>query len=112
MNAHKENTMNDNHTPDRTDALAVLAALDQLAKHDPDNAATVGRYLEHLESLNHRQLQYATTAGKVLEDSKRDLMRAGWVAAWLTLSNDPDLIHGDPTSAFNITFDALNGETR
>lgn len=93
---------------DRTDARA---ALDQLADRDPGNAATVGRYLEHLEDLNDRLAQHAAAAGKVLEDGKRDLMRAGWVAAWMTLQNDPDRIHDDPTHAFNAAFEALNGET-
>ena len=95
-----------------TDRDDARAALDQLAEHDPANAATVGRYLEHLEDLNNHLAQHSAAAGKVLEDGKRDLMRAGWVAAWMTLSNDPDLIHGDPNAAFNAAFDALNGENR
>ena len=95
-----------------TDRDVARAALDQLAEHDPANAATVGRYLEHLEDLNNHLAQHSAAAGKVLEDGKRDLMRAGWVSAWMTLSNDPDLIHGDPNAAFNAAFDALNGENR
>lgn len=94
-----------------TDRDDARAALDQLAEHDPANAATVGRYLEHLEDLNNHLAQHSAAAGKVLETGKRDLMRAGWVGAWLTLSNDPDLIHDEPSAAFNARFDALNGET-
>lgn len=94
-----------------TDRDDARAALDQLAEHDPANAATVGRYLEQLEDLNNHLAQHSAAAGKVLETGKRDLMRAGWVGAWLTLSNDPDLIHGDPSAAFNARFAALNGET-
>lgn len=94
-----------------TDRDDARAALDQLAEHDPANAATVGRYLEHLEDLNNHLAQHSAAAGKVLETGKRDLMRAGWVGAWLTLSNDPDLIHDEPSAAFNVRFAALNGET-
>ena len=100
--------MNDNHTPDRAEAIAALSLL---AQRYPTSAAPVGRYMEHLETLNDRLAQHAAAAGEVLEEGKRDLMRAGWVAAWMTLSNDPDLIHGDPNAAFNARFDALNGET-
>lgn len=98
-----------NNTPDRSETVAALI---RLTAYDADDATTVGTFLAHLETLNDRLAQHAAAAGKVLEDGKRDLMRAGWVAAWMTIQNDPDLIHGDPTSAFNITFDALNGETR
>lgn len=41
----------------------------------------------------------------------RALMRAGWVAAWQTISNDPDRIYDEPDDAFNAQFDALEGET-
>ena len=93
-----------------TERTNAMRALDRLAAHDGSDAAMVGTYLAHLENLNGRLAQHAAAAGKVLEAGKRDLMRAGWVAAWMTIQNDPDLIHGDPTSAFNITFDELNGE--
>ena len=84
-------------------------ALDLLAEHDPTNAATVGRFLEHLESRNNRLAQYAAAAGDVLEAGKRDLVRVGWVAAWMTLANDPDLIHDEPSAAFDAAFAALEG---
>lgn len=96
-----------NTNPDRAEAIA---ALNLLAQRYPTSAAPVGRYLEHLETLNDRLAQHAAAAGKVLEAGKRDLMRAGWVAAWMTLDNDPDLIHGDPNAAFNAAFEALNGK--
>ena len=50
-----------------TDRDDARAALDQLAEHDPANAATVGRYLEHLEDLNNHLAQHSAAAGKVLE---------------------------------------------
>lgn len=93
---------------ERTDAVD---ALNLLARRYPANAAAVGRYMEHLEDLNDRLAQHAAAAGKMLEDSKLDLMRAGWVSAWMTLQNDPDRIHGDPAAAFNAVFAAVNGET-
>lgn len=95
-----------------TDRDDARAALDRLAAHDAEDASRVGTFLANLETQNDRLAQHAAAAGKVLEDGKRDLMRAGWVAAWMTLSNDPDLIHGDPNAAFNAAFDALNGENR
>lgn len=94
-----------------TDRDNAIAALNRLAAHDGSDAAMVGTFMAHLEDLNDRLAQHAAAAGKVLEDGKRDLMRAGWVSAWMTLRNDPDLIHGDPNAAFNAAFDALNGET-
>lgn len=100
--------MNKN-TPDRAEAIA---ALNLLAQRYPTSAAPVGCYMEHLETLNDRLAQHAAAAGKVLEEGKRDLMRAGWVSAWMTLSNDPDRIHDDPSAAFNAAFDAMNGEAR
>lgn len=99
--------MNDNHTPDRAEAVNALI---RLTTYDADDATTVGTFLAYLETLNDRLAQHAAAAGKVLEAGKRDLMRAGWVAAWMTINNDPDLIHGDPTAAFNAAFEALNGE--
>ena len=99
--------MNNNHTPDRAEAIA---ALNLLGQRYPTSAAPVGRYMEHLETLNDRLAQHAAAAGKVLEEGKRDLMRAGWVAAWMTINNDPDRIYDDPSAAFNAAFDAMNGE--
>ena len=93
--------------PDRDAAVAALDNLADLAHHD---AATVGDYLNHLEALNNRLAQHAANAGRVLEDGKRELMKAGWVAAWMTLSNDPDLIHDEPSAAFDARFAALNGD--
>lgn len=101
--------MNDNHTPDRAEAVAALI---RLTTYDADDATTVGTFLAYLETLNDRLAQHAAAAGKVLEEGKRDLMRAGWVSAWMTLSNDPDRIHDDPSAAFNTAFEALNGEAR
>lgn len=95
-----------------TERTNAIAALDRLAAHDAEDASRVGTFLANLETQNDRLAQHAAAAGKVLEDGKRDLMRAGWVSAWMTLSNDPDLIHGDPNAAFNAAFDALNGENR
>ena len=95
-----------------TERTNAIAALDRLAEHDGSDAAMVGTFMAHLETLNDSLAQHAAAAGKVLEDGKRDLMRAGWVAAWMTLRNDPDLIHDDPSAAFNTAFEALNGETR
>ena len=94
-----------------TERTNAVDALNRLATYAAADAAAVGKFLDYLEDLNGRLAQHAAAAGKVLEDGKRDLMRAGWVAAWMTLSNDPDLIHGDPTTAFNARFAALNGET-
>lgn len=94
-----------------TERTNAINALDRLAAHDGSDAAIVGAFLTRLEDLNDRLAQHAAAAGKVLEDGKCDLMRAGWVAAWMTLQNDPDLIHGDPSAAFNAVFDAVNGET-
>ena len=94
---------------DRTNAIN---ALDRLASHDESDAALVGEFLSRLEDLNDRLAQHAAAAGKVLEDGKRDLMRAGWVAAWMTISNDPDIIHDDPAAAFNTLFAGLNGDPR
>lgn len=94
-----------------TERTNAIAALDRLAAHDGSDAAMVGTFMAHLEAQNDRLAQHAAAAGKVLETGKRDLMRAGWVGAWLTLSNDPDLIHDEPSAAFNARFDALNGET-
>ena len=94
-----------------TERTNAIAALDRLAEHDGSDAAMVGTFMAYLETLNDRLAQHAAAAGKVLEDGKRDLMRAGWVAAWMTLSNDPDRIHDDPSAAFNAAFDAMNGET-
>ena len=94
-----------------TERTNAIAALDRLAAHDAEDASRVGKFLAHLEIQNDRLAQHAAAAGKVLETGKRDLMRAGWVGAWLTLSNDPDLIHDEPSAAFNARFDALNGET-
>lgn len=96
-----------NNTPDRSEAIN---ALNLLAQRYPTSAAPVGRYMEHLEDLNDRLAQHAAAAGKVLEAGKRDLMRAGWVAAWMTIQNDPDRIHDDPTEAFNTAFDAMKGD--
>lgn len=93
---------------ERADAID---ALDRLGAHDAEDASQVGAFLTHLEARNHRLAQHVAAVGKVLEDGKRDLMRAGWVAAWMTLRNDPDLIHEDPAAAFNAAFDALNGDT-
>ena len=109
MNNHKESTMNDNHTPDRAEAVASLI---RLTTYDADDATTVGTFLAYLETLNDRLAQHAAAAGKVLEAGKRDLMRAGWVAAWMTINNDPDLIHDDPTSAFNAAFEAMKDDNR
>lgn len=95
-----------------TERTNAVDALNRLASHGADDASTVGTFMAYLEVQNDRLAQHAAAAGEVLEAGKRDLMRAGWVAAWMTLQNDPDLIHGDPTSAFNITFDELNGERR
>ena len=95
-----------------TERTNAINALDWLAAHDGSDAAMVGKHLEYLEDLNGRLAQHAAAAGKVLEDGKRDLMRAGWVAAWMTLSNDPDRIHDEPSAAFNARFAALEGETR
>ena len=92
-----------------TERTNAIAALDRLATHDGSDAAAVGKFLDYLEDLNGRLAQHAAAAGKVLEDGKRDLMRAGWVAAWMTLQNDPDRIHDDPTHAFNAAFEAMNG---
>ena len=94
-----------------TERTNAIAALDRLAAHDAEDASRVGKFLAHLEDLNDRLAQHSAATGKVLEDGKRDLMRAGWVSAWMTLSNDPDLIHDEPSAAFNARFDALNGET-
>lgn len=94
-----------------TERTNAIAALDRLAEHDAEDASKVGTFLAHLETLNDRLAQHAAAAGKALEDGKRDIMRAGWVAAWMTLRNDPDLIHDDPNAAFNTAFEALNGET-
>ena len=99
--------MNDNHIPDRAEAIA---ALNLLGQRYPTSAAPVGRYMEHLEALNDRLAQHAAAAGKVLEAGKRDLMRAGWVSAWMTINNDPDRIHDNPTEAFNTAFDAMKGD--
>ena len=98
-----------NTNPDRAEAIA---ALNLLAQRYPTSAAPVGRCMEHLEALNDRLAQHAAAAGKVLEEGKRDLMRAGWVAAWMTLQNDLDLIHGDPTDAFNVAFEAMKDDNR
>ena len=95
-----------------TERADAIAALNRLAAHDAEDASRVGKFLDYLETLNDRLAQHAAAAGKALEDGKRDLMRAGWVSAWMTLSNDPDLIHDDPNAAFNAAFDALNGENR
>lgn len=95
-----------------TERTNAVAALDRLAAHDAKDASRVGKFLAHLEAQNDRLAQHAAAAGKVLEAGKRDIMRAGWVAAWMTLRNDPDLIHDDPSAAFNTAFEALNGETR
>ena len=98
-----------------TERTNAIAALDRLAEHDGSDAAMVGTFMAHLEAQNDRLAQHAAAAGKVLEDGMRNLMRAGWVAAWMTIQNDPDRIHDDPSAAFNATFDAafeaLNGET-
>ena len=94
-----------------TERTNAIDALNRLATYAAADAAAVGKFLDYLEDLNSRLAQHAAAAGRVLEDGKRDLMRAGWVAAWLTLSNDPDLIHDEPSAAFNARFDALNGET-
>lgn len=88
----------------------AIVALNLLGHQYPGNAAPVGRYLEHLEDQNNRLAQHAASSGMLLEAGKRDLMRAGWVAAWMTLNNDPDLIHGDPSDAFNAAFDTLSGD--
>ena len=92
-----------------TERTNAIAALIRLTTYDADDATTVGTFLAHLETLNDRLAQHAA-AGKALEEGKRDIMRAGWVAAWMTIQNDPDLIHGDPSAAFNAAFEALNGE--
>ena len=94
-----------------TERTNAIAALNRLATYAAADAAAVGKFLDYLEDLNGRLAQHAAAAGKVLEVGKRDLMRAGWVAAWMTLQNDPDRIHDDPTHAFNAAFEALNGET-
>ena len=91
-------------TPDRD---AAIDALDRLATLHPDDAATVGDYLNHLEALNNHLAQHAASAGKVLEDGKRELMKAGWVAAWMTLNNDPELIHDNPLVAFDVTYGSM-----
>ena len=62
-----------------TERANAIAALDRLAEHDGSDAAMVGTFMAHLEALNDRLAQHAAAAGKVLEDGKRDLMRAGWV---------------------------------
>ena len=93
-----------------TERTHAVAALDRLAAHDAKDASRVGKFLAHLETQNDRLAQHAAAAGKVLEAGKRDLMRAGWVSAWMTINNDPDIIHGDPTAAFNAAFEAMNGE--
>ena len=100
--------MNKN-TPDRAEAVAALI---RLTAYDADDATAVGTFLAYLETLNDRLAQHAAAAGTVLEEGKRDLMRAGWVAAWMTLGNDPDRIYDDPSAAFNSAFDAMNGEAR
>lgn len=91
-------------TPDRTEAID---ALDRLGQRSPDDAATVGRHMEYLEDLNDRLARNFVAVGQLLEDGKRDLMRAGWVSAWIALRDDPDLIDGDPSAAFNDTFNAM-----
>lgn len=88
----------------------AIDALNLLGHQYPGNAAPVARYMDYLEDQNNRLAQHAASAGEVLEAGKRDLMRAGWVAAWMTISNDPDIIHGDPSDAFNTTFDTLSGD--
>ena len=95
-----------------TERTNAVDALDRLAAYAAADASVVGKFLDYLEDLNGRLAQHAAAAGKVLEGGKRDIMRAGWVAAWMTLRNDPDLIHDDPSAAFNTAFEALNGETR
>lgn len=90
--------------PDRDAAVAALDNLADLAHRD---AATVGDYLNQLEALNNRLAQHAASAGRVLEDGKRELMKAGWVAAWLTLNNDPDRIHDNPLVAFDVTYGTM-----
>ena len=95
-----------------TERTNAFAALDRLAAHDARDASRVGKFLAHLEAQNDRLAQHAAAAGKVLEAGKRDLMRAGWVSAWMTIQNDPDRIYDDPSAAFNTAFDALNGETQ
>ena len=94
-----------------TERTNAINALDRLAAHDGSDAAMVGDYMGHLEDLNDRLARRVAEVGKVLEEGKRDLMRAGWVAAWMTISNDPDRIHDDPSAAFNTLFAGLNGET-
>ena len=94
-----------------TERTNAIDALNRLATYAAVDAAVVGKFLDYLEDLNGRLAQHAAAAGKVLEDGKRDLMRAGWVSAWMTINNDPDIIHGDPTAAFNAAFEAMNGET-
>ena len=93
-----------------TERTNAIAALDRLAAHDARDASRVGKFLAHLETQNDRLAQHAAAAGKVLEAGKRDLMRAGWVAAWMTINNDPDRIHDNPTEAFNTAFDAMKGD--
>ena len=93
-----------------TERTHAVAALDRLAAHDAKDASRVGKFLAHLETQNDRLAQHAAAAGKVLEAGKRDLMRAGWVAAWMTINNDPDRIHDNPTEAFNTAFDAMKGD--
>lgn len=94
-----------------TERTNAIDALNRLAAYAAADAAVVGKFLDYLEDLNDRLAQHAAAAGKVLEDGKRDLMRAGWVAAWMTIQNDPDRIHDDPSAAFNAVFAALEGET-
>ena len=93
-----------------TDRDDARAALDRLAAHDAEDASRVGKFLAHLEIQNDRLAQHVAAAGKVLETGKRDLMRAGWVAAWMTIQNDPDRIYDDPSAAFNAAFDAMKGD--
>lgn len=93
-----------------TDRDDAIAALDLLAQRYPASVAPVVRYMAQLEALNDRLAQHAADAGMMLENSKRGLMRAGWVSAWMTLQNDPRLIYGDPSAAFNATFDAMKDE--
>ena len=87
-----------------TERTNAINALDRLALHDGSDAAMVGDYMGHLEDLNDRLARRVAAVGQVLEDGKRDLMRAGWVAAWMTISNDPDRIHDDSSAAFNTLF--------
>ena len=107
------------------DSSPLVTALTQLADL-PDVAAASERAREVCTNLRwhealRRRIPEASAESRVrgawasaeLDGARstativRDLMRAGWVSAWMTINNDPDIIHGDPAAAFNTAFDAM-----